>query len=72
LESSGKSQKVVDLWFQLFYDILDDEKLTEKLWNTIKMVLGAEGNLREYIVSNLPERKASQVQRRKKRMRREV
>jgi hypothetical protein len=71
LESSGKSQKVVDLWFQLFSDILDDEKLTEKLWNTIKVALGAEGNPEEFIVANLPERKASRVQRRKRRTGRE-
>jgi hypothetical protein len=31
MESSGKSQKVVDLWFQLFSDILDDEQLIENL-----------------------------------------
>jgi hypothetical protein len=53
LESSGKSQKEVDIWFQLFFDILDEEKLIETLQNTIKMVLGDKGNLGEYIATNL-------------------
>jgi hypothetical protein len=66
LESFNKSQKVVDLWFQLFFDILDDEQLTEKLWNAIKTALGVEGNLGEYIFANLLERKESHVKRRKK------
>jgi hypothetical protein len=66
MESSGKSQKVVDLWIQLFSNILDDEQLTEKLWNTIKVALGAEGNPEEFISTNLQERKASRVQRRKR------
>jgi len=62
---------VVDIWFQLFSNILYDEQLTEKLQNTIKMALGDEGNLKEYNVSNLLERKTSRVKRRKKRTRRE-
>jgi len=67
LGSLGKSHKVVDLWFQLFSDILDDEQLTEKLQNTIEVTLGFEGNPEEFIASNFLERKESRVQRIKKR-----
>jgi hypothetical protein len=71
MESSDKSQKDVELWLQLFSNILDDEQLTEKLQNKIKVALGIEGNPEEFIVANLPERKASRVQRRKRRIGRE-
>jgi hypothetical protein len=57
----SKSQKVVNHWFQLFYEILDDEKLTDKFWSTIKLALGAEGNPKEFIVANIPKRNASRV-----------
>jgi hypothetical protein len=67
MDPSGKAQKVVDLWLQLFSDILDDEQLTGKLWNTIKLALGAEGNPEEFITANLPEKNASRIQRRKRR-----
>ena len=33
-----KPQNVVDLWFQLFYDILAYEQLTEKLCNILYLV----------------------------------
>jgi len=42
MESLGKSQKVVDILFHLFFDIFDDEKLIEKLWNTIKVAFKVE------------------------------
>jgi hypothetical protein len=61
LESSSESQKDVDLWFQLFFDILDDKQLAGKLWNTIKVALGVEGNIGDFIVANLSKRKASRV-----------
>jgi hypothetical protein len=67
LGSLGKSHKVVDLWFQLLFDILYDEQLTEKLQNIIEVTLGAEGNPEEFIATNLPERKSRRVQRIKKR-----
>jgi hypothetical protein len=31
MESSSKSHKFVDIWFQLFSNILDDDKITKKL-----------------------------------------
>jgi hypothetical protein len=71
MESSGKPKKVVDLWIQLFSDILDDEQLTEKFHNTMKVALGAEGNPKEFVVINLPERKTSRFQRRNRRNDRE-
>jgi hypothetical protein len=40
---------------------MDDEQLTVKLQNTIKVVLGAEGNRDEFIAPNLPKRKASRA-----------
>jgi len=60
-----KSQKTIDLWLQLFTDILDDEKLTKKLWNTLKGTLETEGSPKEFIVFYLPKRNIGRVQRRK-------
>jgi hypothetical protein len=54
----------------IFY-ILDDEQLTEKLWNTINVALGAEGNLRNLFPPTFLENNASRVQRRKRRIGRE-
>ena len=68
MESLGKSLNDIGLWIQLFYNILDDEYLIEKLWNKIKVAMGAEGNPYEFIVSNHPERKESRVYRRRRRM----
>jgi hypothetical protein len=49
------------MWIQLFFDILDDEKLTKKLWNTINVNLGAKGNLKEFMFSNLSENNSNRV-----------
>jgi len=50
-----KSQNIIDLWFQPFSDILDDERLTKKLWNVLNGTLDVEGSPKEPIVSNLSE-----------------
>jgi hypothetical protein len=42
-----KSQKTIDLWFQLFFDILDDKQLTKNLWNVLKGTLEAEEHTEE-------------------------
>jgi len=60
-----KSQNIIVLLFQLFYDILDDEQLTKKLWNVLMGTLEDGGNPEDPIVSNLPERQIGRIQRRK-------
>jgi hypothetical protein len=50
---------------------LDDEQVTGKLQNKIKVVLRVEGNQEEPITANLLEMNTSKVQRRKRRSRRE-
>jgi hypothetical protein len=50
---------------------LDDEQLTEKLQTTINVPMGDEGNLEEFVVSNLSKNNTSRVHRRKRRTRRE-
>jgi hypothetical protein len=55
---SYESNNTISLWLQLFSDILNDEHLTQKLWNTISIALGVEGNVEGSIVVNLPERNA--------------
>jgi len=45
MEPLGTSHKALDLWLQLFSNILDDEQLSGKLQNKIKMALGTKGNL---------------------------
>jgi hypothetical protein len=61
----SKSQKTLYLWFQLFSNILYDKQLTKKLWNILKGTLETEGVPQDLIVSNLPERNTSRIQRRK-------
>jgi hypothetical protein len=58
-------QNVFDLWFQLFSDILGNDRLTEKLCNELYLVLGNEETSEERIRVNLPERSNQRVQRRK-------
>jgi hypothetical protein len=66
MECSGQTQKSINLWFQLFSNISNNENITNKLQRTIKMALGVEGNLKEFIVSSLPKRNSSRVQRKKR------
>jgi hypothetical protein len=66
-----QSQNVVDLWFQLFYDILGNDQLTEKLRNALYLVLGTEESPEMRIRTNLPEKNTQRVQRRKVRTRKE-
>jgi hypothetical protein len=58
-------QNVVDLWFQLFFDILWNDQLTEKFRNALHLVLGNEESLETRIRTNLPKKNTQRVQRRK-------
>jgi hypothetical protein len=60
-----QSQNVVNLWFQLFSDILGNDQLTEKLHNALYLVLGMEESPGARIMTNLPEKNTQRVQRRK-------
>jgi hypothetical protein len=60
-----QSQNVVNLWFQLFSDILGNDQLTEKLHNALYLVLGMEESPEARIMTNLPEKNTQRVQRRK-------
>jgi hypothetical protein len=42
LRQLEQPQNVVDLWFQLFYDILGNDQLTEIFHNVLYLVLGNE------------------------------
>jgi hypothetical protein len=64
-------QNVVDLWFQLFSDILGNDQLTENFCNALYLVLGNEEPLEARIRANLPEKSTQRVQRRKVRTRKE-
>jgi F-type H+-transporting ATPase subunit a len=59
----GKSKRVVALWLQLFSEILEDEQLTGKLWNTLKLLMGSSGDSNEELVVNLRERRTDRVKR---------
>jgi len=61
----GKLQKTIDLWLQLFSDILDDEQLTKKMQNILKGTLGTEGSPKESIVANILEMDTTRIQRTK-------
>jgi hypothetical protein len=56
LRQPEQPQKVVNLWFLLFFDILGNDQLTEKLCNAIYLVLGNEEPTKEIIRTNLSEK----------------
>jgi hypothetical protein len=58
-----KPQNVVNLWFQLFSDILGNDQLTEKLCNALYLVLGNEEPIEAGIRTNLPKKSTQRVQR---------
>ena len=58
-----QSQNVVDLWFQLFYNILWNDQLIEKLHNSLYLVLGIEESPEKRIRTNLLEKNTQRVQR---------
>jgi hypothetical protein len=60
-----KYQSVINLWFQLFFDILGDDQLAEKLRNTLYLILGNEGTPDAIVRTNLPEKNTERIQRRK-------
>jgi hypothetical protein len=51
-----QSQNVVDLWFQLFFDILGKDQLTEKLCNSLYLFLATEESPETKIRTNLPKK----------------
>jgi hypothetical protein len=60
-----QSQSVINLWFQLFFDILGGDQITEKLCNTLYLILGNEGTLEAIVRTNLPEKNTQIIKRRK-------
>jgi hypothetical protein len=56
-----KPQNVVDLWFQLFSDILGNDQLTKKLCNALYLVLGTEESPETRIRTNLPKKNTQRV-----------
>ena len=56
VENSSKSQKVIDVWFCLLYDILSDANITERFWNILKLVMGNGEPFGEVVIANLPKR----------------
>jgi hypothetical protein len=50
-----RSQHIIELWFRLLFDILDDEQLTTELWNQLKGIFKIETNPKEFVVAHLPE-----------------
>jgi hypothetical protein len=65
MDSPVRPWNTIDLWIQLFSNILGDEQLTKELWNTRKGTVEAEGIPEEPIIVNLLERHTSRIQRRK-------
>jgi hypothetical protein len=58
-------QNVVDLWFQLFSDILGNDQQTKKLGNVLYLFLGNKQPLEARIRDNIPEKSTQRVQQRK-------
>jgi hypothetical protein len=65
LRQPEKPQNVVNLWFQLFYDIPRNDQLTEKVCNVLYLVLGNEEPTEAGIRTNIPEKSTQRVKRRK-------
>jgi hypothetical protein len=64
-------QNVVDLWFKLFYDIIGNDQLKEKLCNALYLVLENEESPEKRIRTNLPKKNTQRVHLRKVRTRKE-
>jgi hypothetical protein len=60
-----QSQSVINQWFQLFFDILGDNQLTEKLRNTPYLIPGNEETSEAIVRTNLLENNTHRIQRRK-------
>jgi hypothetical protein len=60
-----KTKNVVELWFRLFYDILGNDQLTKKLYNSLYLVLGTEESPETRIRTNHPEKNTQRVKRMK-------
>jgi hypothetical protein len=65
LRQPEQPKNVFDLWFQLLYDILGNDQITEKLHNALYLVLGNEEPTEAGIRTNLPEKSTQRVQKRK-------
>ena len=65
LRQTEQPQNVVDLWFQLFSNILGNDQLTKKLRNALYLVLGNEEPIEYGIRANQPMKSTQRVQRRK-------
>jgi hypothetical protein len=63
-----QSQNIINLWFQLFSEILGDDRLSKKFHNTFYLILGDEGTPETTITTNLLEKNTQRVQRRKVRI----
>jgi hypothetical protein len=61
----AQSPNVVNLWFQLFSNILGDDPLMENFLNTLYLILGNEGTPKATVRRNLPEKNTQRIQRRK-------
>jgi hypothetical protein len=61
LRQPKQPQNVVDLWFQLFYDIVWNDQLTDKLHNALYLFLGNEEPTKARIRTNIPKKNAQRV-----------
>jgi hypothetical protein len=58
-------QSVINIWIHLLFYILGDEKLTEKLHNTLYLILGNERTPKIIVRTNLTKKNIQRIQRRK-------
>ena len=60
-----QSQSIINLWFELFFDIIGDDQLIENLCNTMYLILGNEGTPKVIVMTNLPEKNTQRIKIRK-------
>jgi hypothetical protein len=60
-----QSQNIINVWFQLLFEFLEDDLLSDKLQNTLYLILGDEGAPETKITTNLLEKNTQKIQRRK-------
>jgi len=66
VESKSNHGKVIYLWLHLFIDILEDDWLTKKLWNSLKTLTQIAGNEEEPLITNLLDINLKRVRRRRR------
>ena len=65
---SGKFHKLIDTWFLLLFNILEDNHLTKKLCNTLKSITNSENHLDQDVITNIPKMWTNKIWKRRRKI----